>query len=52
MAQVDYIIIENAPRKVLNKLRQIGIEKAKRMQEGKEAWKRGDLKGVEIVHCN
>jgi len=51
MAQVEHIIIENAPKKVLNRLRQIGLEKARRLQEGKEMWKRGDLKGVEVVQC-
>ena len=52
MAQIEHIIVENAPRRVLNKLRQIGIEKPKRLQEGKEAWARGELKDVEVVHCN
>ncbi len=51
MAQVEHIIIENAPKKVLNRLRQIGLEKARRLQEGEEMWRRGELKGVEVVQC-
>ena len=33
MAQVEYITIKNASRKVLNKMREIGEKKAQRLQE-------------------
>ena len=49
MAQVEYITIKNASRKVLNKMRKIGEEKAQRLQEIQERWDAGDIKDVEIV---
>ena len=49
MAQVEYIIIKNASRKVLNKMRKIGEEKAQRLQEIQERWDAGDIKDVEVV---
>ena len=33
MTQVEYITIKNASRKVLNKMRKIGQEKAQRLQK-------------------
>lgn len=49
MAQVEYITINNASRKVLNKMRKIGEEKAQRLQEIQERWDAGDIKDVEVV---
>ena len=49
MAQVEYITIKNASRKVLNKMREIGEEKAQRLQEIQERWDAGDIKDVEVV---
>ena len=49
MAQVEYITIKNASRKVLNKMRKIGEEKPQRLQEILERWDAGDIKDVEVV---
>lgn len=49
MANTEYITIKNAPRKVLNRLRQIGIDKAQRLQEIQKRWDAGEYKNVEIV---
>lgn len=49
MAQVEYITIKNASRKVLNKMREIGEKKAQRLQEIQERWDAGDIKDVEVV---
>ena len=49
MAQVEYITIKNASRKVLNKMRKIGEEKAQRLQEIQDRWDAGDYKDVEVV---
>ena len=49
MAQVEYITIKNASRKVLNKMREIGEKKALRLQEIQERWDAGDIKDVEVV---
>ena len=49
MAQVEYITIKNASRKVLDKMREIGEKKAQRLQEIQERWDAGDIKDVEVV---
>ena len=49
MAQVEYITIKNASRKVLNKMREIGEKKAQRLQKIQERWDAGDIKDVEVV---
>ncbi len=49
MSQIEYITVKNAPRKVLNRMRQIGVEKAKRLQEIQERWENGEYKNVEVV---
>ena len=49
MTQVEYIIIKNASKKVLDKMREIGEEKAQRLQEVQERWDAGDYKDVEVV---
>jgi DNA uptake protein ComE-like DNA-binding protein len=50
MAQIEYITIKNASRATLNRLRKIGVEKAKRLQTIQERWEAGDYKDVEMVH--
>lgn len=49
MAQVEYITIKNASRKVLNKMREIGEKKAQRLEKIQERWDAGDIKDVEVV---
>ena len=49
MAQVEYISIKNASRKVLNKMRKIGEEKAQRLQGIQERWDAGEYKDVEVI---
>lgn len=49
MAQVEYITIKNASRKVLNRMRKIGEEKAQRLQKIQERWDAGDYKDAEVV---
>lgn len=50
MAKVEYITVKNASRSSLKRLRQMGIEKAKRLQSMKERWERGDYENVEVIH--
>lgn len=49
MSQIEYITVKNASRKVLNRMRQIGVEKAQRLQEVQERWENGGYKNIEIV---
>lgn len=49
MVQVEYITIKNASRKVLDKMRTIGEDKAQRLQNIQERWDAGDYKDVEVV---
>lgn len=49
MAQIEYITVKNASRKVLRRMRQIGIEKAQRLQEVQTRWEAGEYKNVNIV---
>jgi hypothetical protein len=49
MSQTEYITIKKASRKVLDRLRQIGIEKAQRLQKTQERWEAGEYSNVEIV---
>lgn len=49
MANTEYIVIKNAPRKVLQRMRQIGVEKAQRLQEVQERWDAGEYKNSEVV---
>ena len=49
MSQTEYITVKNASRKVLNRMRQIGIEKAQRLQKIQERWEAGDYNTVEVV---
>jgi hypothetical protein len=47
MSQIEYITIKNASRKVLNRMRQIGVDKAQRLQKIQDRWEAGDYKDVE-----
>ncbi len=49
MSQIEYITVKNASRKVLNRMRQIGVEKAQRLQEVQNRWENGEYKDVEVV---
>jgi hypothetical protein len=49
MVQVEYITIKNASRKVLDRMRTIGEDKAQRLQTIQERWDAGDYKDVEVV---
>mgnify|MGYP006916060840 CR=1 FL=1 len=49
MAQVEYITIMNASRKVLNRMRKIGEDKAQRIREIQKRWDAGEYKNVEFV---
>ena len=49
MSNTEYITIENASRKVLKRMRQIGIDKAQRLQEVQERWDAGEYQNTEIV---
>ncbi len=49
MAKTEYVTIKKASRKVLLRLRQIGIEKAQRLQEVQKRWDAGEYKNSEIV---
>ena len=49
MANTEYITIKNAARKVLNRMRQIGIDKAQRLHEVQERWDAGEYRNTEIV---
>ena len=49
MSQIEYVTIKNASRKVLKKMRQIGEEKAQRLQSIQERWEAGDYKDAEVV---
>ena len=49
MSKTEYITIKNASRQVLQRMRQIGLEKAQRLQEGQERWDAGEYKNSEIV---
>lgn len=49
MKQTEHITIKNASKKMLNRMRQIGIEKAERLQKIQERWDKGDYENVEIV---
>lgn len=49
MAKTEYITIKNASRKVLQRMRQIGVDKAQRLQEVQNRWDAGEYKNTEIV---
>ena len=49
MSNTEYITIKNASRKVLNRMRQIGVANAQRLQEVQNRWDAGEYKNSEIV---
>lgn len=49
MANTEYITIKNASRKVLQRMHQIGIDKAQRLQEVQIRWDAGEYKNTEVV---
>ena len=49
MSQIEYITVKNASRKVLKRMRQIGVEKAQRLQKIQERWENGEYKDIEVV---
>ena len=49
MVKTEYITIKNASRKVLRRMRQIGVEKAQRLQEVQNRWDAGEYKNTEVV---
>lgn len=49
MAKTEYITIKNASRKVLQRMRQIGIDKAQRLQEVQNHWDAGEYQNTEVV---
>ncbi len=49
MSQIEYVTINKASRKVLKKMRQLGEEKAQRLQNIQERWEAGDYKNLEVV---
>ena len=49
MSQIEYITVKNASRKVLNRMRQIGVEKALQLQKIQERWENGEYNDVEVV---
>lgn len=49
MTQIEYITIKNASRKVLNRMRKIGQEKAQRLQKVQERWDAGEYDNIEVV---
>ena len=49
MAEIEYITIKNASHKVLKRMRQMGLEKAQRLQKIQERWEAGDYDHIEVV---
>lgn len=49
MSQIEYVTIKNASRRVLKKMRQMGEEKAQRLQKIQERWDAGEYKDVKVV---
>lgn len=49
MSQIEHVTIKNASRRVLKKMRQMGEEKAQRLQKIQERWDAGGYKDVKVV---
>ena len=49
MANTEYITIKNASSKVLQRMRQIGIDKAQRLQDVQKRWDAGEYNNADIV---
>ena len=49
MKQIEYVTIKNASNKVLKKMRQIGEEKAQRLQKIQDRWDNGEYDNLKVV---
>ena len=49
MAQVEHITIKNASRKVLDRMRKIGQQKAERLQTIQDRWDAGEYDHIEVI---
>lgn len=49
MAKTEYITIKNASKKILKRMREIGITKAHRLQIIQDRWDNGDYKNTEVI---
>ena len=49
MANTEYITITKASRKVLKRMRELGVAKAERLQKIQERWENGDYKNIKVV---
>ena len=49
MAKTEYITIKNASRKILKRMRDMGVAKAQRLQKIQERWDKGEYKDVEVI---
>ncbi len=49
MSNTEYITVKNASRKVLNRMRQLGEDKAQRLQEIQNRWDSGEYNNVDVV---
>lgn len=49
MKQIEYVTIKNASNKVLKKMRQIGEEKAQRLQKIQDRWNKGEYDNLEVI---
>ena len=49
MKLIEYVTIKNASNKVLKKMRQIGEEKAQRLQKIQDCWDNGEYDNLEVV---
>jgi len=49
MTQIEYITVKNASQKVLKRMRQMGQEKARRLQKIQDRWEAGEYKDIKVV---
>ena len=47
--RIEHISIKKASRSTLKKMRQLGVEKAERLQLIQQRWEKGEYSGEEIV---
>ena len=50
MKQIKHVSIKKASNAVLKRMRQIGVDKAERLQNIQKRWDNGDYKDIEIVN--
>jgi len=46
---VNDILIENPTKSCMDRLRRIGVEKAKRLSKIQERWEKGEYKDIEVI---